>query len=531
MTDQPHPTINTPALKQFAIDKLKSSQLQAYPQGIEKSLNISVVNARVEQIHAEHKYLSLAGNRAFGYGKLLIATGSTPNRLPLNISGRNLDGVMVLHRLKDYQDLRRRLPKVGDAVVVGGGTHAIDTVVALLHWGIRVYWLIRGKTFLSGTLDETASEMVLDKVRRAGAIIYTETEVASVAGEFGAVTGAVTNTDETIPCQLFLCCTGTSPAQALAQSCSSPMMFKNGILVDSHLRTSVPDIYAAGDVAALPNLRTGDYETRGQWFSAVTQGKITGAVMAGHSAFVPELFGAPWLATHLGKLSMLTVGDPIGTHTGERTAIFTDTSGGGYRRLAVVDDRLVGYLSIGAARPDGLSIKRFIDEGLSIQGLLKPLLKGKFDAHRYLTHAKVRNTIGTRPLPAVEALPAFQWPDTIHEQQWLLPERRTDALQLSLLGASRLLSSRNVIPVSSQTNAFPLELYTTPSVRVATPYQPEQSYSYNKGNTLTGRFVPGQFIKPGFIDPRYNEPENLPALVLASGPEQIVRRSTKLLNL
>src|SRR4030095_900758 len=79
ITDQLHPTINTPALKQFAVNKLKREQLLAYPSGTEQSLNIRVINAHVEEIHAASKYLGLKGNRAFGYGKLLIATGSQPN--------------------------------------------------------------------------------------------------------------------------------------------------------------------------------------------------------------------------------------------------------------------------------------------------------------------------------------------------------------------------------------------------------------------------------------------------------------------
>ena len=79
------------------------------------------------------------------------------------------------------------------------------------------------------------------------------------------------------------------------------MKFKNGILVDDRLRTSVRDIYAAGDVAALPNPQTGGYETRAQWYSAVTQGKIAGAMMVGHSEVAKEPFGVQWHATQLGR--------------------------------------------------------------------------------------------------------------------------------------------------------------------------------------------------------------------------------------
>src|SRR3954452_11580651 len=111
ITDQLHPTINTPALKQFAIAKLEREQLLAYPAGTERSERIHVVNAHVEQIDAQSKYIGISGNRCFGYGSLLIATGSSPVGLPEQTPGCSFDGVMTLHRLEDYLDFRRRLPE------------------------------------------------------------------------------------------------------------------------------------------------------------------------------------------------------------------------------------------------------------------------------------------------------------------------------------------------------------------------------------------------------------------------------------
>jgi NAD(P)H-nitrite reductase large subunit len=452
ITDQLHPTINTPALKQYAIDKLQREQLLAYPPGTERAERIHIVNAHVEEIHAQSKYLGLDGNRAFGYETLLIATGSQPMGLPKETPGRAFDGVMMLHRLKDYLDLRRRLPEVHEAVVIGGGVHANETVMGLLHWGIRVHWLIRGKKFLSRILDDTASEMILNNVRQAGAIIHTETEVNAIIGRVGTVAGVITNTNEMLPCQLVLCCTGTRPAQGLAKQCTVPMKFKNGILVDDRLRTSVRDIYAAGDVAALPNPQTGDYETRAQWYSAVTEGKIAGAMMVGHSEVAKESFGVQWHATHLGELSMLNVGDPLGILANKQTVIHTDTNRGGYCRIAVSDDRLIGYLSVGTTQPDSLSIKRLIDEGLSIRDIIKPLLKGNFDAREYLTKTKARTArkMVTGQLPPPEQL-----------QSLLLPEN----------GSYRSQPSIQTIPAARQRDEIDLERQMQYTSREGASYQ------------------------------------------------------------
>src|SRR5260370_42203927 len=88
ITEQTHPTINTPALKQFAIGKLTQEQLLAYPTGTERAQRIHVMNARVESIHAQGKYVCLNGGYGFGYGSLLIANGSTTNVLHTNLPGR-----------------------------------------------------------------------------------------------------------------------------------------------------------------------------------------------------------------------------------------------------------------------------------------------------------------------------------------------------------------------------------------------------------------------------------------------------------
>jgi NAD(P)H-nitrite reductase large subunit len=405
ITEQSHPTINTPALKQFAIGKLTREQLLAYPAGTERAQTIHVINARVEKISAQGKYVCLSGGRGFGYSNLLIATGSTPTGLPANLPGRDFDGILTLHRLQDYLDFRRRLPEVEEAVVIGGGPHAIETVMSLLYWGIAVHWLIRSDTFLPRMLDRPASEMVLDHTRHAGAKIYTETEVIGIVGRVGSVAGVVTNQHQMLPCQLILVCTGTTPVTTLAERCDLPMQQRHGILVDDCLRTSTRDVYAAGDVAALRDPQTGRYSTRAQWYAAVLQGRVVAAAMTGTS--YEEGFGVPWHATRLGELSMLTVGNPLLWR--DAAATLTDSSRGSYRRLTIMDDRLIGYLSLGPAQPDSLAIKRIIDEGLSIRDIKKALLKGNFDARTYFSRKRTSAaermiTTGKLPTPLPPAV-------------------------------------------------------------------------------------------------------------------------------
>lgn len=405
ITEQCHPTINTPALKQFAMGKLAQEQLLAYPAGTERGQRIRMINTRVEGINAQGKFLTLRGGYTFGYGSLLIATGSRPNGLPAHLPGRDFDGVLTLHCLQDYLDLRRRLYAIDAAVVIGGGTHAIETVMSLLHHGIKVHWLIRSETFLPHILDRTASSMVLENTRNSGAKISTKTEVIGIVGRVGSAVGVITNNNKMIPCQLVLVCTGTSPVTTLAEQCTASMMCGRGIYVDEQFRTSVPDIYAAGDVAARKNPQTGAYETQAQWYGAVLQGRSAAAMMTGHHELTAQSMGVPWHATHLGDLCMLTVGNPL--YKLEGSTICTNQSKKKYCRMSIISDRLVSYLSIGSVQPDSLAIKSIIDEGLSIHHIKKVLLTGDFDARKYLSRWRSQEAlemVTSGKVPAVKPL-------------------------------------------------------------------------------------------------------------------------------
>lgn len=430
ITEQCHPTINTPALKQFATGKLEREQLLAYPVGIERAQRIQMIYGRVEEINAQGKFVCLSNGATVGYSSLLLATGSTASGLPAYLPGRDFDGVLTLHRLQDYMNLRRRLSEIDDAVVIGGGAHAIETVTSLLYLGIRTHWLVRKHTCMSRALDERASELLLKHMQRTGARVYTETEMLGIAGNVGAVAGVVTNHHQMIPCQLVVVCTGMRPVTTLAERCTLPMMYEQneGIFVNDQMRTNIPGIYAAGDVAAIHNPQSGVHETRAQWYSAVIEGCSAAAAMTGQVAPATRTFGVPWQATRLGDLSLLSVGSPLACIAGSET--LTDSRKGTYRRLTILDNRLIGYISLGQSQADGLAIKRLIDEGVSIVAVKEALLKGRFDARKYFAQQSsisIMDLATSGKLPVVRTTQRLSSPVTQSLQESVshqLPERR-----------------------------------------------------------------------------------------------------------
>jgi Pyridine nucleotide-disulphide oxidoreductase len=278
------------------------------------------------------------------------------------------------------------------------------------------------------------------------------------------------------------------------------MMHGDGIFVDEHSRTNVRDIYAAGDVAARKNPQTGKYETQAQWYAAVLQGQSAAAAMTGHHELTAHSMGVPWHATHLGELLMLTVGNPLHKFTG--ATILTDRSKKKYCRMVIIGDRLIGYLSIGAAQPDGLAIKSIIDEGLSIHRVKKALLKGKFDARKYLSQRRSEEALDmitsgeipvVKPVYFLSSLPAEAPPYTP-------AGRNVEALLVSGVAREDWLSNRrdngiaamdfSAYPVTPD-QSFPAVAHS-PAVAAAADQPTIHGWEHDAGPSTAGV----QFIVP-----------------------------------
>ncbi len=437
ITAQNHPTIYNPALKQFALGKIAREHLLAYPAGTERINHIQMITARVEAIKARERRVYLSDGQAISYDSLLLATGSAPVGLAPSLPGRDFDGVLALHRLNDYLDLRRSFSEVKEAVVIGSGTHALGTVMSLLSRRIRVHWLLRGETCLSKMFDREASDVILEDCRRAGARVVTNCPVVGIVGKVGVVAGVVTNDNQMLACQLVIACTGSRAETTLAAQCDVSIKRQQGILVDEYFRTSAAHIFAAGDCAALKDPQTGTYHPRMQWHAAVVEGQIAAAVMTGQPEVAPA-FGVPWHATQLGSRSMVSVGDPLSTSRG--VTILTDRGKRSYRRVAFYDNQLIGYLSIGDVHPDSFAIRRLIDEGHSIRGIEKELLTGAFDGRQYFSQHRTSPPVSRRMI--TEKLSAMSLSERLpgaQDTESLLPITHVDAEN----------NSRRILPAAS----------------------------------------------------------------------------------
>jgi NAD(P)H-nitrite reductase large subunit len=381
VTMQNYPTIHTPSLKQFLMGKLSREQLIAVPPDMERAPQISLLKSEVSEIVTAEKCILLAGGGAIGYESLLIATGRVAKELDPAIPGYDLDGVVTVHHLPDYFDLRRRLAEVNEIVVIGGGVQGLEMVMSILHHRLPVTWLIRTPTCLPQYLDEAADQLVLEHVRQAGARVITETQVVEILGNVGAVSGVVTSSQQVIPAQLVITSIGTIPQTKLASHCDRPMRYQanKGIIVNDWMQTNVSNILAIGSVAAVKDPKTESVAARMQWAEAEMQGVLAARMLLGRHPGTHSPLGVSWQNISIGKLSILAVGDTLG-HT-QGSSVWSERRRGTYRSVTIHNDRVVGYLAVGPSIPDPLAIKYVIDEGLSLADISKVLMDGQASSH------------------------------------------------------------------------------------------------------------------------------------------------------
>ncbi len=224
--------------------------------------------------------VDLSSGETVRYDKLLLATGGTP--MPWGVPGGKSVGVTSFWTLADAERLRQCLSHSKVGVIVGGGFIMTDLVSLFRHYQLTTHVLIRGPHVFRGVLDETSAGLVEQAMERNGVAIHRDTVVAEVAGA-PHVTGVITSSGNTLACDIVALGIGLQyDFSALA---NSGLTTERGIQTNEYLETTVPNIYAAGDVAEFFDVNQGIHRRVGNWTNSQEQGKVAGLNMTGDDRF------------------------------------------------------------------------------------------------------------------------------------------------------------------------------------------------------------------------------------------------------
>ena len=240
------------------------------------------------------------------YDKLVLATGASPRVPP--IEGKDLKNVLSLTRLEAAGAIRSACQegKVSEAVIVGGGFIGLEAAVALADmWGVKVSVVEMMDQILPGVLSQPLSRMAANDCQAHKVDVFTSEKVLRLEGENGTVTKVVTDKRE-IPAQIVIFAAGFLPNGQLAKDAGLEVAPFGAVVVDEHMRTTDPSIYAGGDCVAIKNIITGKMGYLPLGSMANRQGRIIGTNLAGGNASFPGFVGS-W-AVKLFGLSFCGVG-------------------------------------------------------------------------------------------------------------------------------------------------------------------------------------------------------------------------------
>ncbi|MBI4984132.1 MAG: FAD-dependent oxidoreductase [Rhodocyclales bacterium] len=304
-----------------------------------RKLRLDVEKARAAAVDSAAGAVRLADGRALPYDRLLIATGSVPSREA--IEGIDLPGVHTCWTLADARAIMAQVRPGTRIVQMGAGFVGCIIVQGLVSRGAQLTILVRSGRMVSRMMPPKAGDMIARWCESRGVRILGKTQAARIERDGGALKVTLT-TGETLPADVYLSVVGVKPGIDFLDG--SGVAIATGIVVDARMRTNVPGIYAAGDVAESRDRLYGKYQINAIQPNAVEQARIAAINMAGGDTQFAGSLAINVLDT-LGLVSC-SFGQWQGEPGGESVEL-VDAPRHRYLSLQFGGERLVGATTVG----------------------------------------------------------------------------------------------------------------------------------------------------------------------------------------
>ncbi|MBX3188747.1 MAG: FAD-dependent oxidoreductase [Labilithrix sp.] len=384
LSDDPHAAYFRAALTNYLLGELREEQIWAVPPSFYDENTIHRALVRVAQVDTKRSLVWLGqGGRPIPYDALVLASGARAR--PPSFEGHWLPGVMTMRTLSDVRGVMDliKLKGLRSAVVVGGGPLALEWAHGLSHRGVKVMLVVRDQRFLPTAIDSVSSDLLLARLRHAGVEVRMGDEVMAAApGPQGRVQGVILKSGERVGCELVAVAIGVVCNTEFLADSGVKLAKNGGIEVDDRMRTSVENVYAAGDCATFGG------RPLQLWEPARMMARVAASTISGKAdRYTP---GAHYMATRLYDLDCATLGAVAQPPPGaEELVDFPQRTGRiSYRKLIVHEGRLVGALMFGEreahVRRFGRGLKRLIDAKTDINPIRGEILDPAFDLTAWL---------------------------------------------------------------------------------------------------------------------------------------------------
>lgn len=356
--DEPEPPYSRMALPYFLVGNIEDTgtHLRKTADHYE-SLNIKYVQDRVSGLSPADHSLSLASGGTQSYSKLLIATGASPIKPP--VEGLDLPGV---HHCWTLADARKIIGLANDGahvVLVGAGFIGCIILEALVERGVNLTVVEADDRMVPRMMNQKAGGMIKSWCLKKGVNVLTSTRVTKLEKNNDSEDTLNVDLDDgqQIPAHLVVIAAGVKSNTAFLEG--SGIEVKEGIVVDKFLKTTVDDIYAAGDCAQGPDI-AGGWSVHAIQPTCADHGQIVGKNMAG----IPTPYKGSLVMNVLDTIGLISVSYGSWEGKGDGVEVL-DEDNFQYMRLEFEEDRLIGALSLGRTEHVGV-LRGLIQTGVRL---------------------------------------------------------------------------------------------------------------------------------------------------------------------
>jgi len=347
--DEPEPPYSRMAIPYLLTGQIDEAGTYLRKQdGYYDTNRIDYRQATVESVDTASKSVKLAGGGTQSYDKLLIATGASPIRPP--VEGLDLPGVHHCWTLADAREIAERANEGADVVLMGAGFIGCIILESLVARGVKLTVVEALNRMVPRMMNEAAGNMIKAWCIEKGLRVLTSTKVTKLAQADGRLSVALDNGEQDAA-DLVVVATGVQSNVGFLDG--SGVKIDTGIVVDRNMRSSVADIYAAGDCAQGLDFSTGEWAVHAIQPTAVDHARIAALNMAGR----PTPYKGSLIMNVLDTAGLVSVsfGRWDGVQGGDH-AESIDADNFRYTRLEFDGDRIVGALALG--RTDHVGVLR-----------------------------------------------------------------------------------------------------------------------------------------------------------------------------
>jgi NAD(P)H-nitrite reductase large subunit len=341
---EPYPLYNRVALPIFLKGKVQERNVMMRTREIHEQRGVKLVlDTCITEVHLDNHCVITNDGSEHPFDRLLIATGGTPKRL--EVPGASLHGVYQFQTLDDTKALITRCEESQSAVALGGSYIGYELAEAFSHRGLHTTWIMRGDRFLRRLLDPDGGQVVDLLAKDRGVEVVHHDWIREIHSNNGVPKSVSTAGGRAFSADMVGYGIGLRYFTELAESLG--LEVRKAIVTDECLRTSIPGVFAAGDVAEFYDTIINRHNQMGTWDNAASHGRLVAQNMLGKELIYTEV---PTYVTTMFGSRLSVLGLTPESHPELEREVQVNQSTRKYRALFFYEGRLVGAVIIGVLK-------------------------------------------------------------------------------------------------------------------------------------------------------------------------------------